>query len=163
MNLNIMKNTELGEKLKKHFKDLEALVESELGAEKLEALSKIIYFNNENDIEDIVYDDRYHFYCYDSDFKQFSKHDFVNAYLTLFVGDERDEKNEILSEYTDINNINNALEYIYDNEQELVKDLSQDMSQKYFRYFYLDFVKEFLNEINSLNNECIHKQTRKQK
>lgn len=146
MNLNTMRNTELVEKLKNRFKELEALVADELGAEKIEALSKIIYFNNKNDIEDIVYDDRYHFYCYDSDFKQFSKHDFVNAYLTLFVGNERDEKNEILAEYTDINEINNALEYIYENEPELVKDLSQDMAQKYFRYFYLDFIKEFLGE-----------------
>ncbi|MDD6879097.1 hypothetical protein [Campylobacter lanienae] len=146
MNLNTMRNTELVEKLKNRFKELEAYVEQELGAEKIEALSKIIYFNDKNDIEDIVYDDRYHFYCYDSDFKQFSKHDFVNAYLTLFVGNERDEKNEILAEYTDINEINNALEYIYENEPELVKDLSQDMAQKYFRYFYLDFIKEFLEE-----------------
>lgn len=92
MNLNTMRNTELVEKLKNHFRELEAYVAQELGAEKIEALSKIIYFNDKNDIEDIVYDDRYHFYCYDSDFKQFSKHDFVNAYLTLFVGNERDEK-----------------------------------------------------------------------
>ena len=39
-----MKNIELGEKLKNRFKELEALIADELGAEKMETLEKIIWF-----------------------------------------------------------------------------------------------------------------------
>ena len=38
-----MRNIELGEKLRNRRKELEALMESELGAEKLEALEKVIF------------------------------------------------------------------------------------------------------------------------
>ena len=56
-----MKNIELYEKLKNHFEWLEAYIEQELGSEKLEALSKIIYFNDIEDIPDIVDNDRFNY------------------------------------------------------------------------------------------------------
>ena len=52
-----MRNIELGEKLRNRRKELEALMESELGAEKLEALEKVIFpvdLSYDDVIEDIV-------------------------------------------------------------------------------------------------------------
>ena len=57
-----MRNIELGEKLRNRRKELEALMESELGAEKLEALEKVIFpvdLSYDDVIEDIVDSDRY--------------------------------------------------------------------------------------------------------
>lgn len=152
MNLNTMRNTELGEKLKNRFKDLVALVEQELGEEQMNALMKIIYLNGESDIEDIVYDDKFYYHCDEYDFKQFSKQDFIDAYLVLFKGDEREAKNEFLDAYTegvifdDEKELKDALSYIYWNEANVKKYLAKQMAKKYYQYFTLDFIKEFLEK-----------------
>ncbi|TWO22594.1 hypothetical protein YZ82_01380 [Campylobacter hyointestinalis] len=140
----------LGEKLKNRFKDLEALVEQELGVEQMEAIMKIIYLNDESDIGDIVYDDKFYYHCDEYDFKPFSKQDFIDAYLVLFKGDEREAKNEVLDAYIEgfifdnEKELKDALSYIYFNEITAKKYLSKQMAKKYYKYFTLDFIKEFL-------------------
>lgn len=152
MNLNTMRNTELGEKLKNRFKDLVVLVEQELGEEQMNALMKIIYLNGESDIGDIVYDDKFYYHCDEYDFKQFSKQDFIDAYLVLFKGDEREAKNEVLDAYTegvifdDEKELKDVLSYIYWNEANVKKYLAKQMAKKYYQYFTLDFIKEFLEK-----------------
>lgn len=145
-----MKNIELGEKLKNRFKELEALIADELGAEKMEALSNIIHFNDIDDITDIVDDDRFN-YDYNYNYKAVSKDDFVNACVIIFA-DDTSTRDEIIVEYAEKVNFDNidevkaSLKYIYENEQHAVETLLMLMSAKYYKYFTLDFIKEFLGE-----------------
>ena len=145
-----MKNIELGEKLKNRFKELEALIADELGAEKIEALSNIIYFNDIDDIADIVDDDRFN-YDYNYNFKAVSEYDFVNACVIIFA-DDTSIRDEIIAEYTEKVNFDNideiklALKYIYENEQDAVEALLMLIADEYYQYFRLDFIKEFLGE-----------------
>ena len=145
-----MKNIELGEKLKNRFKELEALIADELGAEKIEALSNIIYFNDIDDIADIVDDDRFN-YDYNYNFKAVSEYDFVNACVIIFA-DDTSTRDEIIAEYTEKVNFDNiyeiklALKYIYENEQDAVEALLMLIADEYYQYFRLDFIKEFLGE-----------------
>ena len=145
-----MKNIELGEKLKNRFKELEALIADELGAEKLEALSNIIHFNDVDDITDIVDNDRFD-YDYNYNYKTVSKDDFINACVIIFA-DDTSTRDEIIAEYVkkvnfdNIDEIKVSLKYIYENEQDAVEALLMLMSAKYYQYFTLDFIKEFLGE-----------------
>ena len=145
-----MRNIELGEKLKNRFKELEALIADELGAEKLEALSNIIHFNDVDDIADIVDDDRFD-YDYNYNYKAVSKDDFVNGCLVIFA-DDTSTRDEIIAEYVkrvnfdNIDEIKASLKYIYENEQDAVETLLMLMSAKYYKYFTLDFIKNFLGE-----------------
>ena len=145
-----MRNIELGEKLKNRFKELEALIADESGAEKLEALSNIIHFNDVDDIADIVDDDRFD-YDYNYNYKAVSKDDFVNGCLVIFA-DDTSTRDEIITEYVkkvnfdNIDEIKASLKYIYENEQDAVETLLMLMSAKYYKYFTLDFIKEFLGE-----------------
>ena len=145
-----MKNIELGEKLKNRFKELEALIADELGAEKMEALSNIIHFNDIDDITDIVDDDRFD-YDYNYNYKAVSKDDFINACVIIFA-DDTSTRDEIIAEYVkrvnfdNIDEIKASLKYIYENEQDAVETLLMLMSAKYYKYFTLDFIKNFLGE-----------------
>ena len=145
-----MKNIELGEKLKNRFKELETLVADELGAEKMEALSNIIHFNDIDDIADIVDDDRFN-YDYNYNYKAVSKDDFINACVIIFA-DDTSTRDEIIAEYVkrvnfdNIDEIKASLKYIYENEQDAVEALLMLMSAKYYKYFTLDFIKNFLGE-----------------
>ena len=145
-----MKNIELGEKLKNRFKELEALIANDLGAEKLEALSNIIHFNDVDDITDIVDYDRFD-YDYNYNYKAVSKDDFINACVIIFA-DDTSTRDEIIAEYVkkvnfdNIDEIKASLKYIYENEQYAVETLLMLMSAKYYKYFTLDFIKEFLGE-----------------
>lgn len=145
-----MRNIELGEKLKNRFKELEALIADDLGAEKMEALSNIIHFNDIDDIADIVDDDRFN-YDYNYNYKAVSKDDFVNGCVIIFA-DDTITRDEIIAEYVEKVNFDNideikaSLKYIYENEQDAVETLLMLMSAKYYKYFTLDFIKEFLGE-----------------
>ena len=145
-----MKNIELGEKLKNRFKELEALIADELGAEKMEALSNIIHFNDIDDITDIVDDDRFD-YDYNYNYKAVSKDDFINACVIIFA-DDTSTRDEIIAEYVkrvnfdNIDEIKASLKYIYENEQDAVETLLMLMSAKYYKYFTLDFIKNLLGE-----------------
>ena len=145
-----MKNIELGEKLKNRFKELEALIADELGAEKMEALSNIIHFNDVDDITDIVDYDRFD-YDYNYNYKAVSKDDFVNGCVIIFA-DDTSTRDEIIAEYVkkvnfdNIDEIKASLKYIYENEQDAVETLLMLMSAKYYKYFTLDFIKNFLGE-----------------
>ena len=145
-----MKNIELGEKLKNRFKELEALIANDLGAEKMEALSNIIHFNDIDDITDIVDDDRFD-YDYNYNYKAVSKDDFINACVIIFA-DDTSTRDEIIAEYVkrvnfdNIDEIKASLKYIYENEQDAVETLLMLMSAKYYKYFTLDFIKNFLGE-----------------
>ena len=145
-----MKNIELGEKLKNRFKELEALIADELGAEKMGALSNIIHFNDVDDITDIVDDDRFD-YDYNYNYKAVSKDDFINACVIIFA-DDTSTRDEVIAEYVEKVNFDNideikaSLKYIYENEQYAVETLLMLMSAKYYKYFTLDFIKEFLGE-----------------
>ena len=145
-----MKNIELGEKLKNRFKELEAFIADELGAEKLEALSSIIHFNDIDDIADIVDDDRFN-YDYNYNYKAVSKDDFVNGCVIIFA-DDTSTRDEIIAEYVkkvnfdNIDEIKASLKYIYENEQYAVATLLMLMGAKYYKYFTLDFIKNFLGE-----------------
>ena len=145
-----MRNIELGEKLKNRFKELEALIADELGAEKMEALSNIIHFNDVDDVADIVDYDRFD-YDYNYNYKAVSKDDFINACVIIFA-DDTSTRDEIIAEYVkrvnfdNIDEIKASLKYIYENEQDAVETLLMLMSAKYYRYFTLDFIKNFLGE-----------------
>ena len=145
-----MKNIELGEKLKNRFKELEALIADELGAEKMEALSNIIHFNDIDDIADIVDNDRFD-YDYNYNYKAVSKDDFVNGCVIIFA-DDTSTRDEIIAEYVkkvnfdNIDEIKASLKYIYENEQDAVETLLMLMGAKYYQYFTLDFIKNFLGE-----------------
>ena len=134
----------LCEKLKNRFKDLVALVEQELGEEQMKAIMKIIYLNGESDIEAIVYDNKFYYHCDEYDFKPFSKQDFIDAYLVLFKGDEREAKNEVLDAYTE--------GVLFDDEKEL-KDALSYVYLSNFIYNYKDNINisVFFNKMNQNN------------
>ena len=118
----------------------------------MKAIMKIIYLNGVGSVEDIVYDNKFYYYCDEYDFKPFSKQDFIDAYLVLFKGDEREAKNEVLDAYAegvifdDEKELKDALSYVYFNEIPAKKYLSKQMAKKYYQYFTIDFIEKFLAE-----------------
>ena len=158
-----MRNIELGKKLRNRRKELEALMESELGAEKLEALEKVIYpvdLSYDDVIEDIVDSDRYDNsdnYSYDGTTDAFIKAfklvltDDDIEFIKEFINDEFDNLPFYKGEITD------ELLYLifkdkdYDDKFYKVLTNIEDLAlmliaDKYYKYFKLDFIKEFLGE-----------------
>ena len=153
-----MKNIELGEKLKNRFKELEALIANDLGAEKMEALSNIIHFNNIDDITDIVDDDRFH-YDYNFSFKNWATtQDYIKAFKILLndedIADVKDYlkslpfyQDEITDEILELvfgdKDIDDKFYYKLREIENFTKTIIAD---KYYQYFTLDFIKNFLGE-----------------
>ena len=153
-----MKNIELGEKLKNRFKELEALISNDLGAEKMEALSNIIHFNDIDDIADIVDNDRFN-YDYNFSFKNWAiTQDYIQAFKILLndddIADVKDYlkslpfyKGEITDEILELvfgdKDINDKFYYKLREIEEFTKTI---MGEKYYNYFSLDFIKNFLGE-----------------
>ena len=155
-----MKNIELGEKLKNRFQELEALIANELGAEKMEALEKIIWFidcDDEN-ITDIVDSDRFN-YDYNFSFKNWATtQDYINAFKILLddydITDVKDYlkdlpfyKGEITDEILELvfgdKDIDDKFYYKLREIEDFTKTIIAD---KYYKYFKLDFIKNFLGE-----------------
>ena len=155
-----MKNIELGEKLKNRFKELEALIANDLGAEKMEALEKIIWFidcDDEN-ITDIVDSDRFN-YDYNFSFKNWATtDDYIKAFKILLTDDDiADVKdylkslpfyqdkitNEILELVFGDKDIDDKFYYKLREIEDFTKTI---MGEKYYNYFSLDFIKNFLGE-----------------
>ena len=153
-----MENIELGEKLKNRFKELEALIANDLGAEKLEALSNIINFNDIDDIADIVDNDRFN-YDYNFSFKNWATtDDYIKAFKILLddedIADVKDYlkslpfyKGEITDEILELvfgdKDIDDKFYYKLREIEDFTKIIIAD---KYYQYFRLDFIKEFLGE-----------------
>ena len=153
-----MENIELGEKLKNRFKELEALIADELGAEKLEALSNIIHFNDIYDITDIIDDDRFD-YDYNFNFKNWATtQDYIKAFKILLndddIADVKDYlkslpfyKGEITDEILELvfgdKDIDDKFYYKLREIEDFTKTI---MVEKYYNYFSLDFIKNFLGE-----------------
>ena len=153
-----MENIELGEKLKNRFKELEALIADELGAEKLEALSNIIHFNDIYDITDIIDDDRFD-YDYNFNFKNWATtQDYIKAFKILLndddIADVQDYlkslpfyKGEITDEILELvfgdKDIDDKFYYKLREIEDFTKTI---MVEKYYNYFSLDFIKNFLGE-----------------
>ena len=153
-----MKNIELCEKLKNRFKELEALIANDLGAEKMEALSNIIHFNNIDDITDIVDDDRFH-YDYNFSFKNWATtDDYIKAFKILLNDDDLTDvkdylkdlpfyKGEITDEILELvfgdKDIDDKFYYKLREIENFTKTIIAD---KYYQYFTLDFIKNFLGE-----------------
>ena len=152
-----MKNIELGEKLKNRFKELEALIANDLGAEKMEALSNIIHFNDIDDITDIVDDDRFD-YDYNFSFKNWATtDDYIKAFKILLDDDIADVKDylkdlpfykgeitdEILGLVFGDKDIDDKFYYKLREVENFTKTI---MGAKYYNYFSLDFIKNFLGE-----------------
>ena len=153
-----MKNIELGEKLKNRFNELEALIADELGAEKLEALSNIIYFNDIDDIADIVDNDRFD-YDYNFSFKNWATtDDYIKAFKILLddedISDVKDYlkdlpfykgkiTDEILGLVFGDKDIDDKFYYKLREIENFTKSI---MGAKYYNYFSLDFIKNFLGE-----------------
>ena len=153
-----MKNIELGEKLKNRFKELEALIANDLGAEKLEALSNIINFNDIDDIADIVDNDRFN-YDYNFSFKNWATtDDYIKAFKILLddedIADVKDYlkdlpfyQDEITDEILELvfgdKDIDDKFYYKLREIEDFTKIIIAD---KYYQYFRLDFIKEFLGE-----------------
>ena len=153
-----MKNIELGEKLKNRFKELEALIANDLGAEKMEALSNIIHFNDIDDIADIVDDDRFN-YDYNFSFKNWATtQDYIKAFKILLndddIADVKDYlkslpfyKGEITDEILELvfgdKDIDDKFYYKLREIEDFTKTI---MGEKYYNYFSLDFIKNFLGE-----------------
>ena len=155
-----MKNIELGEKLKNRFKELEALIANDLGAEKLEALEKIIWFidcDDEN-ITDIVDSDRFN-YDYNFSFKNWATtDDYIKAFKILLdddnITDVKDYlkdlpfyKGKITDEILELvfgdKDIDDKFYYKLREIEDFTKTIIAD---KYYQYFTLDFIKNFLGE-----------------
>ena len=155
-----MKNIELGEKLKNRFKELEALIANDLGAEKMEALEKIIWFidcDDEN-ITDIVDSDRFN-YDYNFNFKNWATtEDYIKAFKILLddedITDIKDYlkdlpfyQDEITDEILELvfgdKDIDDKFYYKLREIEDFTKIIIAD---KYYQYFRLDFIKEFLGE-----------------
>ena len=155
-----MKNIELGEKLKNRFKELEALIANDLGAEKLEALEKIIWFidcDDEN-ITDIVDSDRFN-YDYNFSFKNWATtQDYIKAFKILLddedITDIKDYlkdlpfyQDEITDEILELvfgdKDIDDKFYYKLREIEDFTKIIIAD---KYYKYFTLDFIKNFLGE-----------------
>ena len=153
-----MKNIELGEKLKNRFKELEALIANDLGAEKMEALSNIIHFNDIDDIADIVDDDRFN-YDYNFSFKNWATtQDYMKAFKIVLensdIADVKDYlkslpfyKGEITDEILELvfgdKDIDDKFYYKLREIEDFTKTI---MGEKYYNYFSLDFIKNFLGE-----------------
>lgn len=153
-----MKNIELCEKLKSRFKELEALIADELGAEKMEALSNIIHFNDVDDIADIVDDDRFN-YDYNFNFKNWaSTQNYIKAFKILLddedLADVKDYlknlpfyKGEITDEILELvfgdKDIDDKFYYKLREIEDFTKTI---IAEKYYNYFSLDFIKNFLGE-----------------
>ena len=150
-----MKNIELGEKLKNRFKELEALIANDLGAEKMEALSNIIHFNDIDDITDIVDNDRFN-YDYNFNFKNFATtQDYINAFKILLDDEDLADVKDYLKdlpfyqgEITD-----DILEMIFNNDYDgefyrklnEIKEFTKTiMGEKYYNFFTRDFIEKFL-------------------
>ena len=152
-----MKNIELGEKLKNRFKELEALIANDLGAEKMEALSNIIHFNDIDDITDIVDDDRFD-YDYNFSFKNWATtDDYIKAFKILLDDDIADVKDYLKSlpfykgEITDeilglVFGDKDIDDKFYYKLREIEDFTKMIIADKYYQYFRLDFIKEFLGE-----------------
>lgn len=158
-----MRNIELGEKLKSHRGELKALMESELGAEKLEALEKVIYpvdLSYDDVIEDIVDSDRFDNsdnYSYDG-----TTDDFIKAFKLVLTDDDIEFIKEFINdEFGNLpfydGKIDDEFLYLifkdhyYDDEFEKelsnIEDIaSMLIADKYYKYFKLDFIKNFLGE-----------------
>ena len=153
-----MKNIELGEKLKNRFKELEALIADELGAEKLEALSNIIHFNDVDDITDIVDNDRFD-YDYNFSFKNWATtDDYIKAFKILLNDDDIADVKDYLKDlpfYQD-KITDEILELVFGDKDiddkfyyklREIEDFTKTiMGAKYYNYFSLDFIKNFLGE-----------------
>lgn len=153
-----MRNIELGEKLKNRFKELEALIADELGAEKLEALSNIIHFNDVDDVADIVDNDRFN-YDYNFSFKNWATtDDFIKAFKILLNDDDLADVKDYLKslpfyqgEITDEilglvfgdKDIDDKFYYKLREVEDFTKTI---IGEKYYNYFSLDFIKNFLGE-----------------
>lgn len=152
-----MRNIELYEKLKNHFEWLEAYIEQELGYEKLEALSKIIHFNDIEDIPDIVDNDRFN-YDYNFNFKNWaSAQDYINAFKILLDDEDLADIEDYLKdlpfyqgEITD-----DILEMIFNNDfdgefyrklNEIKEFTKTIMGEKYYNFFTRNFIEKFLGE-----------------
>ena len=150
-----MKNIELGEKLKNRFKEFEALIANDLGAEKMEALSNIIHFNDIDDITDIVDNDRFN-YDYNFNFKNFATtQDYINAFKILLDDEDLADVKDYLKdlpfyqgEITD-----DILEMIFNNDYDgefyrklnEIKEFTKTiMGEKYYNFFTRDFIEKFL-------------------
>ena len=154
-----MRNIELGEKLRNRRGELTALMERELGAEKLEALEKVIFsvdLSYDDVIEDIVDSDRYDNsdnYCYDG-----TTDDFIKAFKLVLTDDDIEFLKDDLEKLPFYKGeIDDELLYMifkdhyYDDEFERelsnIDDIaSMLIADKYYKYFKLDFIKEFLGE-----------------
>ena len=153
-----MKNIELGEKLKNRFKELEALIANDLGADKMEALSNIIHFNDIDDIADIVDDDRFN-YDYNFSFKNWATtQDYIKSFKILLndddIADVKDYlkslpfyKGEITDEILELvfgdKDIDDKFYYKLREIEDFTKTI---IAEKYYNYFSLDFIKNFLGE-----------------
>lgn len=153
-----MKNIELGEKLKNRFKDLEALIANDLGADKMEALSNIIHFNDIDDIADIIDDDRFN-YDYNFSFKNWATtQDYIKSFKILLndddIADVKDYlkslpfyKGEITDEILELvfgdKDIDDKFYYKLREIEDFTKTI---IAEKYYNYFSLDFIKNFLGE-----------------
>ena len=153
-----MKNIELGEKLKNRFKELEALIANDLGAEKMEALSNIIHFNDIDDITDIVDNDRFN-YDYNFSFKNWATtQDYINAFKILLddedLADVKDYlkslpfyKGEITDEILELvfgdKDIDDKFYYKLREIEDFTKTI---MGDKYYNFFTRDFIENFLGE-----------------
>ena len=153
-----MKNIELGEKLKNRFQELEALIANDLGAEKMEALSNIINFNDVDDIADIVDNDRFN-YDYNFSFKNWATtDDYIKAFKILLndddIADVKDYlkslpfyQDEITDEILELvfgdKDIDDKFYYKLREIENFTKTIIAD---KYYQYFRLDFIKNFLGE-----------------
>ena len=152
-----MRNIELGEKLKNRFTELEALIADELGAEKMEALSNIINFNDIDDVADIVDNDRFN-YDYNFNFKNWATtQDYIKAFKILLndddIADVKDYLNDLpfyQGEITD-----EILEMIFNNDYDgefyrklnEIKEFTKTiMGEKYYNFFTRDFIEKFLGE-----------------
>ena len=153
-----MKNIELGEKLKNRFKELEALIANDLGAEKMEALSNIIHFNDIDDITDIVDDDRFD-YDYNFSFKNWATtQDYINAFKILLddedLADVKDYlkslpfyKGEITDEILELVFGDKDIDGEFYRKLNEIKEFTKTiMGDKYYNFFTRDFIENFLGE-----------------
>lgn len=154
-----MRNIELVEKLRNRRKELEALMESELGAEKLEALEKVIFpvdLSYDDVIEDIVDSDRYDNsdnYSYDG-----TTDDFIKAFKLVLTDDDIEMlKDDLESLPFYKGKIDDELLYLifkdhyygdeFKKELNNIEDIALMLiADKYYKYFKLDFIKNFLGE-----------------
>lgn len=153
-----MKNIELGEKLRNRFKELEALIADDLGAEKMEALSNIIYFNDVDDIADIVDDDRFNS-DYNFSFKNWATtQDYIKAFKILLNDDDIADVKDYLKDLPFYNGeiTDEILGLVFGDKdiddkfyyklREIEYFTKTIMGAKYYNYFSLDFIKNFLGE-----------------